>query len=70
MVAVPPGILYKQRSEGEIRKNMVQTIDVMPTDRVMEDLQALKENAGKKAHYIEGMIRSVENLEALRHGAK
>jgi hypothetical protein len=43
---------------------------VVPTDRVMEDLQALKENAGKKAHYIEGMIRSVENLEALRHGAK
>lgn len=50
----------------DISRYMQQTIDVMPTAHVMEELQALRENAGKRAHYIDDMIRCLENLEALR----
>jgi len=50
----------------DISRYMQQTIDVMPTIHVMEELQVLKENAGKRAHYIDDMIRCLENLEALR----
>jgi type I restriction enzyme M protein len=52
----------------DISRYMQQIVDVMPTGRVMEDLQVLKENAGKRMHYIDEMIRSVEKLEVLRYG--